>query len=102
MWDTGALMDELNFDWDDSNICHIAEHDVTPEEAEEVLLSAPAELEFENSAHGEDRWTYVGETLHGRILQVIITTRGERIRVVTAFEPIKRIKLLYLQSKAGP
>ena len=29
------------FDWDDANIRHIAEHDVNPEEAEEVVLGDP-------------------------------------------------------------
>jgi uncharacterized DUF497 family protein len=89
------------FDWDEANINHIAEHNVTPEEAEEVILGDPLESGFEKSLHGEDRWTYIGETLHGRFLQVVITMRGERIRVVTAFEPIRRFKILYLQSKAG-
>jgi hypothetical protein len=94
-------MNDALFDWDSANIGHIAEHDVAPEEAEEAVLLDPLEMGFEKSAAGEDRWTYVGETIEGRFLQVVITVRGERIRVVTAFEPIRRFKLLYLQSKAG-
>jgi hypothetical protein len=35
------------------------------------------------------------------VLQVVITLRGEKIRVVTAFEPTVRDKLLYLESKAA-
>lgn len=49
---------------------------------------------------GEERWAYLGETDEGRILQVVITVRGERIRVVTAFEPVRRLRLLYLELKA--
>ncbi len=89
------------FDWDSANIDHIAEHDVTPEEAEEVVLGDPMEMDSDKSASGENRWTYVGETIQGRILQVVIAIRSEKIRVVTAFEPIRRFKLLYLQSRAG-
>ena len=37
------MNDEL-FDWDNANVGHIAEHDVTPEEAEEVLLGDPLEM----------------------------------------------------------
>lgn len=74
---------------------------MTPEEAEEVVLSDPLEMGFEKSAAGEDRWTYVGETNHGQVLQVAITLRGEKIRVITAFEPTRRDKLLYMETKAG-
>jgi hypothetical protein len=88
------------FDWDDANIRHIAEHDVNPEEAEEVVLGHPLEIGFEKSAYGENRWSYVGETSLGWVLQVIITMRGEKIRIVTAFEPTKRDELTYLEYKA--
>lgn len=85
-------MDNLNFDWDEANIKHIAEHGVIPEEAEQALLDDPLEMGFDTSELGEERWTYLGETNQARILEVVITMRGEKIRVVTAFEPIKRFK----------
>jgi uncharacterized DUF497 family protein len=91
----------LYFDWDKNNIDHIAEHDVTPEEAEQVILGDPLELGFDPDVNGEDRWTHLGETNRGRILLVIITTRGEQIRVVTSFEAERQDKLLYLETKAG-
>lgn len=93
-------MDNSIFDWDDANIGHIAEHDITPEEAEEVLLGDPLEMDCETGDNGEDRWTYAGETNRSKILQVVITLRGEKIRVVTAFEATRRDKLLYLATKA--
>jgi len=93
-------MDHLNFDWDDSNIDHLAEHDVTPDEAEYVILDEPIDAGFE-SVDEEERWSYVGETREGRILRVVTTFRGERIRVVTAFEPGKHWKVFYLEQKAG-
>jgi hypothetical protein len=94
-------MDNSLFDWDSANIGHITEHDVTPEEAEEVVLGDPLEMGFEKTAAGQDRWSYIGETSQVRVLQVVITLRDERIRVVTAFEPTKRDKLVYLETKAG-
>lgn len=57
-------MDDDLFDWDDANILHLAEHDVTPEEAEEVILGDPLDAGFEVIS-GEDRWSYVGETIRG-------------------------------------
>ena len=35
------------FDWDSANIGHIAEHDVTPEEVEDVLLGDSLDLNFQ-------------------------------------------------------
>jgi uncharacterized DUF497 family protein len=93
-------MDNLNFDLDDSNISHIAEHGVTPEEAEQVILGDPLDIEFD-VVDGEERWSYLGETDDGRILWVTITLRGKRMRVVTAFEPEKHWKVFYLKETAG-
>jgi uncharacterized DUF497 family protein len=93
-------MDDALFDWDDANIAHVAGHECTPGEAEEAILGDPLEMGFDKSILGEDRWSYIGETAQGRILQVVITIRGERIRVVTSFEPTKRDKLTYLEFKA--
>ena len=93
-------MDNLNFEWDEANIAHIAEHDVAAEEAEEVVLGDPLEIGFE-VVNGEERWSSIGETHEGRILRVVIAIRNERIRVVTAFEPEGHWKAFYLEQKAG-
>ena len=93
-------MDDELFDWDDANILHLAEHDVAPEEAEEVLLGDPLDVGFD-VVNDEERWSYLGETNEGRILRVVITMRGERVRVLTAFEPSRFQKNFYLEQKAG-
>lgn len=93
-------MDNSIFDWDSENFGHIAKHNVAPEEAEEVILGDPLDGGFE-IVDGEERWTYIGETVEARILRVVITIRGERARVVTAFEAEKHWKLLYLKQRAG-
>jgi len=93
-------MNEELFDWDDANTLHVAEHDVEPEEAEEVMLGDPLDAGFD-VVDGEERWAYIGETNERRILRVVITPRNDRIRVVTAFEPPLRSKRLYLRKKAG-
>jgi uncharacterized protein len=94
-------MATLYFDWDEHNIGHIAGHDGTPQEAEEVLLGDSLEVDFNPDRNGEERWTYFGETDRGCILTVIIPLRGEKMRVVTAFDAECRDKLLYLKTKAG-
>ena len=92
-------MDTAIFDWDDANILHIAEHDVLPEEAEQVLLGDPIDEDFDEESD-EPRWTYVGETASGRVLEVVITIRSGKMRVVTAFPPARRIEQMYLRAKA--
>jgi hypothetical protein len=94
-------MNDALFDWDDANIGHIAEHDVTPEEAEEAMLGDLFEYDFDSEEGDEKRWSYLAETSQGRILRVLITMRDERMRVVTAFDPPRHQKLLYLEMKAG-
>jgi uncharacterized DUF497 family protein len=89
------------FDWDRYNTGHIAEHNVTPAEAEQVILGDPLDFGFDADSSGEERWTYLGETSWQRLLMVVITIRGDKLRVVTAFEPDRRDKLLYLKTKAG-
>lgn len=93
-------MDHSLFDWDGANIDHIAEHDVTPEEAEEAMLGDPLDIGFD-IVDDEERWSYIGETNDGRILRIAITVRGRRMRVVTAFEPEKYWKVFYLEEKEG-
>jgi uncharacterized DUF497 family protein len=93
-------MDDELFEWDDANILHLTEHDVSPEEAEEVILGDPLDIGLE-VVEGEERSSHVGETNEGRILLVVISLRDERMRVVTAFEPDKQWKTFYLEQRAG-
>jgi hypothetical protein len=93
-------MDNSLFDWDDANVTHIAEHDVAPEEAEEVILGDPLDVEFD-IVDGEERWSYVGETEDCRFLWATITLRGKRMRVVTAFEPEKYWRVFYFKERAA-
>ena len=71
------------FIWDSANIDHIAAHAISTEEAEQVINNEPLDIErqFRN---GETRFVHLGETLEGRVLFVIVTLRGENLRVVTA------------------
>lgn len=86
------------FDWDDGNRGHIALHGVTPAEAEQVYLNDPVDEGVDN-VEGEERFIYLGETNRGRILRLLITMRGELVRVVTCFEPSRAAKLSYMHSK---
>jgi uncharacterized DUF497 family protein len=75
----------LNFDWDTGNIEHIALHGVSVDDAEYVLTHPTLDLGVQDW-DDEERFGEVGETAKGRILVVVTTWRGDRIRVVTAFD----------------
>ena len=88
----------MEFDWDDANIGHVTHHDVQPNEAEQVILNDPVDLGME-IVEGEERLLNLGTTSRGRVLLVVTTWREDRVRVVTAFVPIKRLIQLYYQER---
>jgi uncharacterized protein len=89
----------MDFDWDPANIEHIARHNVTPEEAEQVIqndpLDAPAELR-----NDEKRIVHLGKTDAGRVL-VVVTERNSMYRVVTARPAKKKERAFYSKHKAA-
>ena len=84
------------FEWDEGNIEHIAEHNVTPEEAEE-LFSDPDNVLSEDMEHStiEKRFLIIGKTEQGRLLYQIFTRRGESIRVISSRDINKKEVYLY-------
>ena len=75
------------FDWDDNNAGHIARHNISTSEAEEVLLDRERMLvPGKRAESGESRHLAIGSTESGRVLAVVFTRRASRIRVVTARE----------------
>jgi uncharacterized DUF497 family protein len=91
---------ELAFEWDDANLDHIARHQVSPEEAEQLIESDPLDIEAE-TVDGEERTTSIGCTNRGRFLVVVTTLRGTRLRVVTAFPAPKPLIDLYFTQKGA-
>lgn len=86
------------FDWNHSNIDHIAQHGITPSEAEQVILNEPIDIEYQH--HGEEsRVAQIGETDRGRILVVVSTLRNGLTRVVTAFPAKRRLRAVYAAQK---
>jgi len=90
----------FEFDWDTENILHIAEHEVSTDEAEQVINNNPVDLDVE-IRNGEERFSQIGETHAGRILLIITTWRGNKLRVVTALNPIKSWRKYYLRVKGN-
>ena len=87
---------EIEFDWDDGNIAHLAAHQVTPTEFEEVLNNGPLDLDYE-LIDNEERYRAVGITSGGRLLSVVFVVRNGRVRGVTAFPASTLDKKAFLE-----
>ena len=95
----GSEVLRMDFDWDEANRNHIAEHGTRPDEAEQVVKNEPIDVTLQNR-DGEERIVQVGETDEHRILVVVTTWRHEKVRVVTAFPANARMRRFYLRRKA--
>lgn len=92
---------ESSFEWDDGNSSHLAQHSVRPEEAEEALLDprripAPAY----QALGGGRRRAVLGATVNGRLLFVVFTHSGSRVRVITARNATARERHHYQREKS--
>lgn len=93
--------DSVGFEWNAHNVAHIARHGVQPSEAEEALAGDARTLRSVVSGTGEERWLSVGPTSLGRLLAVVWTIRGTRVRVVTVYPADKRLQRFYERARAG-
>jgi uncharacterized DUF497 family protein len=81
----------MKFDWDDENLNHLAQHGIARNDAEEVILNRPIDLES-HLRDGEERIVQVGETDGGKILIEVSTIREGKIRVITAWPAKERLR----------
>jgi uncharacterized DUF497 family protein len=88
----------LLFDWDESNRDHLAQHNLQQEEVEQAILGDPLDIEMQvvEQSNGEERLLQIGETAKGRILQLLTTWRGGKVRVISAWDAPKQLKTYYL------
>ncbi len=73
------------FDWDRSNLRKIRAHRISREEAEQALSNDAIPI-HEQNFEGERRFVYYGKTDRRRLLALIVTERGDNIRVITAYD----------------
>ncbi len=90
------MPEEIEFEWDDGNITHLALHQVTPTEFEQVLNSDPLDLDYELIDH-EERYRAVGLTSGGRLLSVVFMVRNGKVRGITAFPASTLDKKAFLE-----
>jgi uncharacterized DUF497 family protein len=87
----------LGFEWDKGNIDKNWEkHRVAYVECEELLLNGRF-IVNKDTVHSanEDRYRVLGRTDDGRILFLVFTVRGDKIRVITARDANKKERKAY-------
>ena len=82
--------------WDPGNIAHIAQHQVTADEAEEVCHGDPIQLQ---SYVG--RIILIGPTQAGRMLAVVLDPEGEDVYYPVTARPASRKERRYYQQQKG-
>jgi uncharacterized protein len=84
-------MRRFEFEWDDGNVGHIAHHNVTPGEAEEVF-----ESKYYLTRTWNSRYIAMGHTGAGRYLICVFERIGSGlIRIVTARDMSEGDRKLY-------
>jgi len=80
------LADILEFEWDKGNLDKsYQKHGITPAESEEIFLDENLQV-IKDIRHSqkETRFIALGKTFLGKILFVVFTLRGRRIRIISA------------------
>jgi len=93
---------ELEPEWDDDNIGHVARHGIEPEEVEEIVYEDchPSWIiRARRRGIREIRWTVFGQTCGGRYLVAVIATYPRRgvWRAVTARDMERHTRRRYQQ-----
>jgi len=84
-----------DFEWDRANEAHIARHNVTPAEVEEVFLS---EYFLRKTRSG--RYGLYGRSFYGRYLFVVFERlKGNTVRIITARDMADKEKIFYRRVK---
>ena len=72
------------FEWDVGNLTKSAQkHAISPEEAEEVFFRQPWVLPDTRPEDREPRWAAIGPSERDRVLRVLFTIRGRKIRPIS-------------------
>ncbi|KKK39929.1 hypothetical protein WQ57_01260 [Mesobacillus campisalis] len=79
------------FDWDRENIGHLARHNITPQEVEEIFSDPNRCI---HNAHSGNR-KIVGMSEEGRILAIIYTKREKKFRPFTGWDATERERKSY-------
>lgn len=85
----------IGFQWDPKKaVTNLAKHGVDFSDAVEVLFD-PMAITVADTEHEEDRFVTIGMDALSRILVVVYTWRGVRIRIISARKATRRERKHY-------
>ena len=87
------------FDWDEANTEHLRRHGVERHEAGEVVQGNSLYLNV-TLRSGELRRKELGETLAGRVLIIVTSARGYKIRVVTGWPVDRALRNVWIELRS--
>ncbi len=86
----------LTFEWDKGNKDkNFLKHRVTNQEAEEIFFDPSKKILKNDCYEAEERYLLIGMTKKERLLFIVFTLRGEKIRVISARDLNKKERFLY-------
>lgn len=91
----------LEFEWDKGNVVkNFQKHGISPNEAESIFLDENLGVEKDvNHSEIEPRFIAFGKTIQDKILFVVFTLRGQKIRIISARVANKKERKLYEKAK---
>jgi len=86
----------FEFEWNKGNIDKNKKHNIIDKETEEVFFDENKVI-YKDKLHSkhEKRFTVLGKTKEDRLLYVVFTKRGKRIRIISARDINKKEVNLY-------
>ncbi len=86
----------IEFNWNKGNIQKNMKHNVNDKETEEVFFDKKRYI-FKDKLHSnnEERFRIIGKTKRQRLLFIVFTIRGNKIRIVSARDINKKEVYLY-------
>ena len=86
----------IDFEWDKYNQTKIRlKHGLTPKEAEEPFFNEKLVYFDESHSRTEHRYKLLGQTNAERILLIVFTIRGNKIRIISARSASKKERSHY-------
>ena len=91
----------MDYEWDpDKAAANLQKHGIRLSYGVDVLEDLSALTREDTSAQGEQRWVSVGMDGLGRVLTVVYTYRGERIRLLSARRATRREREHYERERS--
>ena len=89
-----------HFEWDEHNMGHLGEHDISPWEVEELYAGGPVWIKDKKTGQ-PDRYQMIGKTSDGRLLTVIVLCKhaSRALRAITGWPATEGQKTHYRRRK---